>query len=185
MLFRSGTGALTNNGSGAFSWTSLGTWAGVNYPIWTSGTPFVKMTAAGAFALDTNIYLTGTGVTGATKTKITYNSDGLVTSATDATTTDISEGSNLYYTNARADARISAAIGVTVQAYNANTTILGNATTGSGSIVLATAPTLSNPIVGTQTKTDNSTKAASTAFVQNQMLLYLGIDTAFRLSIVY
>ena len=37
--------------------------------------------------------------------------------------------------------------------------------TGSGAVVLASAPTLSNPVVGTQTSSDNSTKAASTAFV--------------------
>ena len=37
----------------------------------------------------------------------------------------------------------SSDIGVTVQAYSANTTLLGNATTGSGSIVLATSPTIS------------------------------------------
>lgn len=37
--------------------------------------------------------------------------------------------------------------------------------TGSGSLVFGTAPTLSNPVVGTQSPGDNSTKAASTAFV--------------------
>lgn len=37
--------------------------------------------------------------------------------------------------------------------------------TGSGALVFASAPTLSNPIVGTQTPLDNSTKGASTAYV--------------------
>jgi len=36
---------------------TVGTWGTLNYPIWTTGTPFVKMTAAGTFALDTNTYL--------------------------------------------------------------------------------------------------------------------------------
>ena len=45
----SGTVALTSN---------IGTWGALNYPTWTTGTPFVKMTAAGTFALDTNTYLT-------------------------------------------------------------------------------------------------------------------------------
>ncbi|QGH73464.1 MAG: tail fiber protein [Siphoviridae sp. ctvD11] len=40
-------------------------------------------------------------ITGATKTKVTYDAKGLVTSGADATTSDISEGSNLYYTDAR------------------------------------------------------------------------------------
>lgn len=38
--------------------------------------------------------------------------------------------------------------------------------TGTGAAVFATAPTLVNPVVGTQLSGDNSTKAASTAFVQ-------------------
>jgi len=43
---------------------------------------------------------------------------------------------------------------------------LSNGTTGSGGgVVLATSPTLSNPVVGTQSSSDNSTKAASTAYV--------------------
>lgn len=57
-----------------------------------------------------------------------------------------------------------------------NNTVLGNISgsaaspsalsiTGSGNVVFSSAPTLTNPIVGTQSTTDNSTKAASTAFV--------------------
>jgi hypothetical protein len=43
---------------------------------------------------------------------------------------------------------------------------LSDGTTGSGgAVVLATGPTLSNPVVGTQSPGDNTTKAASTAFV--------------------
>lgn len=38
---------------------TVGTWGALNYPAWTTGTPFVKMTAVGTFALDTNTYLTG------------------------------------------------------------------------------------------------------------------------------
>ena len=37
--------------------------------------------------------------------------------------------------------------------------------TGSGSAVFGTSPTLSDPVVGTQSTSDNSTKAASTAYV--------------------
>ena len=37
--------------------------------------------------------------------------------------------------------------------------------TGTGKAVLDTSPTLTNPVVGTQTALDNSTKAASTAYV--------------------
>jgi len=44
--------------TGAPTIPTVGTWGTLNYPTWTSGTPFVKMTAAGTFALDTNTYLT-------------------------------------------------------------------------------------------------------------------------------
>ena len=35
---------------------AVGTWGALNYPSWASGAPFVKMTAAGTFSLDTTIY---------------------------------------------------------------------------------------------------------------------------------
>jgi len=41
---------------------------------------------------------------------------------------------------------VPADIGVTVQGYNANTTILGNSVTGSGNIVLATSPTIATSL---------------------------------------
>ncbi len=42
----------------------------------------------------------------------------------------------------------------------------GIAPTGTGAVVKASGATMTNPIVGTQTAGDNTTKAASTAFVQ-------------------
>jgi hypothetical protein len=45
---------------------TVGTWGALNYPSWVSGTPFVKMTAAGTFSLDTNTYLTSSGISGMT-----------------------------------------------------------------------------------------------------------------------
>jgi hypothetical protein len=49
--------------SGTPSIPTVGTWGALNYPSWTSGTPFVKMTGLGTFALDTNTYLaTASGV---------------------------------------------------------------------------------------------------------------------------
>jgi hypothetical protein len=45
---------------------TVGTWGALNYPVWASGTPFVKMDAAGSFTLDTNTYLTDAPSDGAT-----------------------------------------------------------------------------------------------------------------------
>ena len=57
-------------------------------------------------------------IVGGTKTKITYDAKGLVTAGSDATTTDITEGTNLYYTEARVSANTdvvanTAKIGIT------------------------------------------------------------------------
>lgn len=61
-------------------------------------------------------------------------------------TTAVSEGANLYYTDTRADARVTAALASTKSV--------------SGAWTFSTAP-----VVPTQTQGDNSTKAASTAYV--------------------
>tara|TARA_R110000868_G_scaffold276069_1_gene535717 strand:- start:63 stop:3158 length:3096 start_codon:yes stop_codon:yes gene_type:complete len=50
---------------------TVGTWGALNYPAWTTGIPFVKMTAAGTFALDTNTYLTSAVTSVATSTGLT------------------------------------------------------------------------------------------------------------------
>lgn len=66
--------------TGAPTIPTVGTWGALNYPTWTTGTPFVKMTAAGTFALDTNTYITSAitslnALTGATQT-LTVGSTG-------------------------------------------------------------------------------------------------------------
>lgn len=58
----------------------------------------------------TGLVVANTAITGATKTKITYDSKGLVTAGTDATTTDITEGINLYFTDARARTAVIAQV---------------------------------------------------------------------------
>jgi hypothetical protein len=71
---------------------TVGTWGALNYPSWTSGTPFVKMTAAGTFSLDTTSYqplltnpVTGTG----TATRVAFWDTG----------SSISSDSALYWDN--------------------------------------------------------------------------------------
>lgn len=57
-----GTVSQYIDGTGAFQTfptiPTVGTWGALNYPTWTTGTPFVTMTAAGTFALDTTTYIT-------------------------------------------------------------------------------------------------------------------------------
>lgn len=57
--------------------------------------------------------------------------------------------------------------GATTVAKVQGTTVSG--TTGTTNVVFSSGPTLANPIVGTQATSDNSTKAASTAFVQTAL----------------
>jgi hypothetical protein len=59
---------------------TVGTWGALNYPTWSAGTPFVKMTAAGTFSLDTNTYITG-------NQSITLSGDVGGTGTTSITTT--------------------------------------------------------------------------------------------------
>jgi hypothetical protein len=84
---------------------TVGTWGALNYPSWTTGTPFVKMTAAGTFSLDTNTYLTSAitslgGLTGATQT---FGNDTNVTMVSSGTT------HTLTWAGTLADARIASA----------------------------------------------------------------------------
>jgi hypothetical protein len=66
----------------------LGTFATSNYPTWSSGTPFVKMTAAGTFALDTTVYGTGTVTSVAALTLGTTGTD-VSSSVANGTTTPV------------------------------------------------------------------------------------------------
>ena len=108
---------------------TVGTWGALNYPAWTSGTPFVKMTAAGTFSLDTNTYLTSAitslgGLTGATQT---FGNDTNVTMVSSGTT------HTLTWAGTLADARIASA-----STWNGKQ----NALSGTG-VVKSTAGTIS------------------------------------------
>ncbi len=137
-------------------------------------------------ALDGKVDENG-AITGATKTKITYDAKGLVTSGADATTADIADSSNRRYVT---DAQL-AVIGNTsgtntgdqtnitgnaaTVTTNANLTgpitSVGNATsiasqTGTGTtFAMSASPTFTgSPLAPTQSANDNSTKIATTAY---------------------
>ena len=69
----------------------------------------------------TNATLAASGVTAGTYTKVTVDAKGRATVGAQATTSDISEGSNLYYTDARARASNSAGTGIS---YNSGTGVI-------------------------------------------------------------
>ena len=74
-------------------------------------------------------------------------------------------GSNLSATGGASQVLKQVSSGAAITVAQLAASDLSNGTTGSGGVVLATAPTMSNPVVGTQTAGDNTTKGASTAFV--------------------
>jgi len=105
---------------------------------------------------------------------LTYNdatpsiTASIVASSIDEAKLDASVNASLDLANSALQA---AAIGTTVQGYSANTTILGNTTTGTGAIVRATSPALVTPTgivkgdvgLGNVDNTSDASKPISTA----------------------
>lgn len=101
--------------------------------------------------------LTGNApITGATKTKITYDTKGLVTAGADATTTDIAEGTNLYYTDERNDDRTAALI-------QNNTGVTFTYNDGAGTLT----PTLSDPSATNEGALSVGAGASNTSLIQS------------------
>jgi hypothetical protein len=76
--------------------------ATINSVAYTVGTSIFRVFHSGAWASyvslpDSNFVASNAPITGATKTKVTYDAKGLVTSGADATTTDIADSSNKRY----------------------------------------------------------------------------------------
>lgn len=113
-------------------------------------TPIIDISAAyvGQNSITTLGTIT-TGVWNGTKIGLAYGGTNADLSATGGTSQVLRQSSS----------------GAAVTVSQLSASDLSNGVTGSGAVALASAPTLSNPVVGTQSTTDNSTKAASTAYV--------------------
>jgi hypothetical protein len=110
---------------------SLSSLAALSY---ASGTPFVKMTAAGTFALDTNTYLTANQT-------ITLSGDGSGSGTTAITLTLATVNSNVgTFNNVTVNAKglVTSASNVSYQTLNANLTSLAGLTFASTSFVKMT-----------------------------------------------
>ena len=167
-----GTLPVLNGGTGVTTSTGTGSVVLSTSPALTTPTGIVKndvglgnvdntsdadkpVSTAQATAIGLKV-TANAGITGATHTKITYDSKGLVTAGTDATTADIADSTNKrYVTDAqilafhgvndvntssasaaqgvKADSALQpGAIGVTVQAYDADLTTWAGITPGTG-----------------------------------------------------
>ena len=92
------------------------------------------------------------------------------------TTSDLAEGTNLYYTNARADGRITAAIGSSVQAYDADLTTLGALAKADGNIIVGDGSTW----VAESGATARTSLGLGTMSEQDANLYYNKVDTDSR-----
>jgi hypothetical protein len=117
--------------------------------------PIVSATGVGSGTV-TSVAIAGTdgievdsGSPITTNGTITLGLSGTVLGQLTDASTALQPGDNITELVNNAGYLDAADIGVSVQGYNANTTILGNTTTGSGSIVLSNSPTLVSPALGT------------------------------------
>ncbi len=119
-------------------------------------------------AHETSYFVAANGsITGAAKTKITYDAKGLVTSGADATTADIADSSNKRYVT---DAQLTV-IGNTSGTNTGDQTItLTGAVTGSGTGSFAT--TLASNVVGTSNITNGTVALADMADMATASLFY-------------
>lgn len=88
-----GTGFLKGNGSNISfdNTTYLSSISGLNISLLTNDSGYITSSALFPYLLK------NTAITGATKTKITYDANGLITSGADATTADIADSTNKRY----------------------------------------------------------------------------------------
>jgi hypothetical protein len=102
---------------------------------------FGHITSFSSINLDNRYTFKNNAITGATKTKITYDSKGLITAGADATTNDIAEGTNQYFTQTRARNSISVnSIGSSgVATYDNSTGVIAVPNYGLGNSATATA----------------------------------------------
>jgi hypothetical protein len=159
---QSGTIALLSN------IPTVGTWGTLNYPTWVSGTPFVKMTAAGTFALDITTYypyptgtvsqyIDGTGafqtfptiptITPAALTKTDDTNVTLTLGGTPATALLQATSITVGWTGTLADSRITSATNWNTAYTNRITSLT---TTGSGApSLVSNVLNIPNPASGT------------------------------------
>ena len=146
---------------------------------------FGHITNVGIIDLDNRFALKNNAITGATKTKITYDSKGLITAGADATTSDISEGTNQYFTQARARNSISvSSVGNSgLAVYDASTGVITVPNYGLGNSATATALQNARTINGVSFNgTANITIADSTKQPLNTNLTSIG---ALAILLVY
>ena len=135
-----------------------------------------------------NIDLATTGVSAGTYTKVTLDTYGRATAATSATTSDIAEGSNLYYLDARAQAAITGGASSIVTSNLTATRALVSDGSGKVAVSVVTSTELGyltgvSSAIQTQLNTKQPLDATLTALAgsvtaPDTMIYFSGLDTA-------
>ena len=177
------TGLVFSQFSGAADYTAGAglTKTGLTFDVGTASSSRIVVNAD-------NIDLATTGVSAGTFTKVTLDTYGRATAATSATTSDIAEGSNLYYLDARAQAAITGGASTIVTSnLTASRALLSD---GSGKVgVSAVTSTELGYLTGvssaiqTQLNTKQPLDATLTALAgsvtaPDTMIYFSGLDTA-------
>lgn len=176
------TGLVFSQFSGAADYTAGAglTKTGLTFDVGTASSSRIVVNAD-------NIDLATTGVSAGTFTKVTLDTYGRATSATSATTSDIAEGSNLYYLDTRARAAITGAASTIV---TSNLTIsralvsdasgkVGVSTVTSTELGYLTGVTsaIQTQLSGKQGLDATLTAIAGLTTAANQLIYATGVDT--------
>jgi hypothetical protein len=121
----SGDGDLTyNSTTGVFSYTGP---TNINYRgALSGGTGVTYNSTTGVISIGQDVSTSSTVTFNTVNANLTGNVTGTVSSLSNHTTTDLAEGTNLYYTNARSRAALSAGTGIS---YNSTTGVISSTIT--------------------------------------------------------
>ena len=153
--------SASSGGNSIANKPTLGTFSGVNYPTWSSGTPFIKMTAAGTFALDTNTYLTsvGTGVAN----EITYwSGTNTLGSLATATYPSLTELSYVKGVTSGIQAQLNAKGAGTVTSVASGNGMNFTTITGTGTVTMGTPSSITSTSTNATTSTSHTHAIDST-----------------------
>ena len=177
------TGLVFSQFSGAADYTAGAglTKTGLTFDVGTASSSRIVVNAD-------NIDLATTGVSAGTFTKVTLDTYGRATAATSATTSDIAEGSNLYFLDARAQAAITGGASTIVTSNLTASRALLSDGSGKVGVSAVTSTELSyltgvSSAIQTQLNTKQPLDATLTALAgsvtaPDTMIYFSGLDTA-------